>query len=286
MKHLDLFSGIGGFALAVETVWPNSEHIFCEINPYCQAILKKRFGGKIYGDIRTLTTDTEGAGINGVHGNNNGTKSQNGGGAFEFDGSNKCDILTGGFPCQPFSLAGKRRGKEDDRYLWPEMLRVIREFRPTWVIGENVAGIVKMALDQVLSDLENEGYSVQAFIIPACAVNAPHRRDRVWIVGYSKTRGDGRHEREVATKTKSRSADISSNYCIKTNWNKRWIDVAIATCDVRVDDGLPARVDGLELSKSRHRTERLKALGNAIVPDVAVEIMLKIRELEYTGWFE
>lgn len=94
------------------------------------------------------------------------------------------DVVSGGFPCQPFSVAGKRRGKEDDRFLWPEMLRIIKELRPAWVVGENVAGIISMAIDQVLSDLESIGYTCQAFVIPACAVDAPHRRDRCAIVAY------------------------------------------------------------------------------------------------------
>jgi DNA (cytosine-5)-methyltransferase 1 len=159
MRHLDLFSGIGGFALAVDRVFGDVEHIFCEIDLFCQAVLKKNWpDSEIQKDIRI------------------------------FDGkrfTGTVDILTGGFPCQPFSCAGKRRGKDDDRYLWPEMLRIIKEVEPTWIIGENVAGIVNVELEQMLADLEMAGYVTEPIIIPACAVNAPHRRDRVWIVAHS-----------------------------------------------------------------------------------------------------
>lgn len=167
MKHIDTFSGIGGAALAVDTVWPNSEHVFVEIDPFPQAILKKHWPlSKIHGDIKTFSgKDYIGA-----------------------------DILTGGFPCQPFSAAGKRRGTEDDRHLWPEMLRIIRESYPRWIIGENVGGLITwnggLVLDSVLADLEAEGYEVWPFVIPACAVNAPHRRDRVWIVAHATDSGD------------------------------------------------------------------------------------------------
>lgn len=162
MRVGSLFSGIGGLDLGLEragmkVVWQ------VEYDEFCQSILRKRWPeAKLYGDIKELRGD-------------------------ELE---PVDLICGGFPCQPFSQVGKQRGKEDDRYLWPEMLRVIREVRPRWVLGENVAGIVRMALDTVLSDLESEGYSAQTFIIPACAVGAPHRRDRVWIVGHSKSVGD------------------------------------------------------------------------------------------------
>jgi len=162
---LDLFSGIGGFSLAATVVWDNKLEIvsFVENDVFCQKVLNKHWPNvPIHDDIKTFKGDCY----------------------FE-----TIDLLTGGFPCQPFSIAGKRGGREDDRYLWPEMLRVISEVRPTWVLAENVAGIVNLALDQVCSDLEGEGYEVQSFIIPACAVNAPHRRDRVWIVGYCNQEG-------------------------------------------------------------------------------------------------
>jgi len=165
--HLDLFSGIGGFALAAR--WNGYRTVgFCDCEPYAQAVLKKHWPDvPCYKDIREVRGDLY-AGVT---------------------------LLTGGFPCQPFSVAGKQRGKTDDRYLWPEMLRVIREARPAWIVGENVAGIVNLALDRIHSDLEAQDYEVESFIIPACAVNAPHRRDRVWIVANSKRAGLEGHTR-------------------------------------------------------------------------------------------
>ncbi|MBX6424169.1 DNA (cytosine-5-)-methyltransferase (plasmid) [Thermosulfurimonas sp. F29] len=161
MRHLDLFSGIGGFALAARWVWGKAHRVlaFVEIDPFCQEVLRKHFPGvPIHDDIRTFK-------------------------ATHLVG--RVDLLTGGWPCQPFSHAGKRRGKADDRYLWPEMRRIIEECRPRWVVGENVAGIINLALDDVLSDLEALGYEAWPIVVPACAVNAPHRRDRVWIVAYN-----------------------------------------------------------------------------------------------------
>ena len=159
--HIDLFSGIGGFALAAK--WNGYRTVgFCDNEPYAQAVLKKHWPEvPCHKDIREVRGELY-AGVT---------------------------LLTGGFPCQPFSVAGKQRGKDDNRYLWPEMLRVIQEARPTWIIGENVAGIVNLALDQVCADLEGQGYEVEPIIVPACAVDAPHRRDRVWIVGHSKLDG-------------------------------------------------------------------------------------------------
>lgn len=173
LRCLDLFAGIGGFSLAAS--WMNWETVaWVEINGFCQQVLKKNFPkAKGYGDIK------------------------------QFDGTKyrgAIDIITGGFPCQPFSSAGKRKGTKDDRYLWPEMLRVIREVQPSYIVGENVYGLVNwskgLVFEQVCTDLENEGYQVQPVILPACAVNAPHRRDRIWFVAYSQSNNDRRAERE------------------------------------------------------------------------------------------
>lgn len=188
IRHLDLFSGIGGFALAGRMAWGDRHEVvaFCDNDAFCQNVLMKNFPNvPIYGDIKELTIGRLAANSERQRpvqreqqGRPRHQEELPARGDFP-----RIDLLTGGFPCQPFSHAGKKRGDKDDRFLWPEMLRVIRETRPTWVVGENVAGIINMALDQVCLDLENEGYEVQPFVIPACALNAPHRRDRVWIVG-------------------------------------------------------------------------------------------------------
>lgn len=171
MRHGSLFSGIGGFDLASE--WMGWENVFhCEWNEFGQKVLKYYWPKSItYNDI--TKTDFS------IH---RGT----------------IDIITGGFPCQPYSSAGKRLGKEDSRHLWPEMLRTIREIQPTWVVGENVRGLTNwnggLVFDEVQADLENEGYEVTPFLLPACAVNAPHRRDRIWFVAYSASASKGAKE--------------------------------------------------------------------------------------------
>lgn len=152
--HLDLFSGIGGFALAAR--WNNIQTVgFVEYEDYPRRVLSKQFPGvPLFGDIR----DFDATPFRGV------------------------DLLTGGYPCQPFSQAGKRKGKEDVRHLWPEMFRVITQARPSWVLAENVAGHINLGLDEVLLDLESEGYTCRTLVLPACAKNALHIRQRVWIV--------------------------------------------------------------------------------------------------------
>ena len=166
LTHLSLFSGLGGLDLAAEMAGIKTVGQ-CEMADFQTQILEQHWSDvPRWRDIRTLTKES----------------------FYERTGLRTVDIISGGFPCQPFSLAGKRKGKDDDRYLWDEMFRVIREIRPTWVIGENVPGIVNLALDKVLSDLESEGYATQSFIIPACGVDAPHRRDRCCIVAYAVNR--------------------------------------------------------------------------------------------------
>lgn len=166
-KHESLFSGIGGFDLASEWMgWDNVFH--CEWNEFGQKILKYYWPNAIsYGDI-TKTDFT-------IH-------------------RGSIDVLTGGFPCQPYSVAGKRKGKEDARHLWPEMLRAIREIKPVWIVGENVPGLINwnrgMVFNEVQTDLEAEGYEVQPVLLPACGVNAPHKRERVWFVAHSESARD------------------------------------------------------------------------------------------------
>ena len=264
--HIDLFSGIGGFSLAAQ--WVGFKTIaFCEINPYCQVLLSKRFNAKILTNTTWKGLDRQSSTPKRF------TQLYNQpiiipdirqfpGRAFA-----GATVFTGGFPCQPFSVAGKRLGKADERYLWEEMFRVIKEARPSWIIGENVTGIISMALDEVISDLESEDYSVQTFIIPACAVNTPHRRDRVWILAY-----------DLSKNTKIENISIPEIKIKSPNWNQNWTEVATRLCGV--DDGLPTRVDGFELSKARHRMERIKALGEAIVPQVAYVFFMIIKFLE------
>ena len=163
LTHLSLFTGIGGLDLTAEMAGFQTVGQ-CEWAEYQTKLLEQHWPDvPRWKDIRTLTKES----------------------FYEKTGLRTVDVVSGGFPCQPFSLAGKRQGTTDDRYLWPEMLRVIRELRPTWVLGENVPGIVSVALDTVLSDLEDSGYSAQAFIVPACGVDAPHKRERVAVLAYS-----------------------------------------------------------------------------------------------------
>ena len=245
LTHLSMFSGIGGLDLAAE--WAGFRTVGqCEWAEYPRAVLEKHWPGvPRWRDIRTLTGES----------------------FYEHTGRRTVTVVSGGFPCQPFSTAGKRRGKDDDRYLWPEMLRVISEIKPAWVVGENVAGIVSMALDTVLSDLESIGYATQAFVIPACAVDAPHRRDRVAIVANNPgVRIPGlRSIRNKVCKSPIDETLSDRNVDYKISDKARWDrepDVG------RVVHGVSNRVD------------RLKCLGNAVVPQQFYPVFQVIADLE------
>lgn len=230
MKVLDLFSGIGGFSLGLERA--GMETIaFCEIESFCRQILNKHWPDvPIHEDIRSLDGE-------------------------QYRGT--VDVVCGGFPCQPYSTAGKRMGEKDDRALWPEMLRVIRECEPNWVIGENVAGFINMGLDNVLSDLESVGYSARTFIIPACAVERDHRRQRVWILANSMQRigqvgrdtPGGRREPEQIS----------------------WYGMGKEKTPPRVVGGFDGISNGLD---------RIRSLGNAVVPQIPEIIGRAIIEYE------
>lgn len=261
ITHYDLFAGIGGFSLALERVFYDREirHIFIERDDFCRAVLQKHWpDGEYYEDIRDFNTDTDCEGLQ-----RGKQKTERHDRQLDTEHGNKNQIfLTGGFPCQPFSGAGKRKGTEDDRFLWPEMLRSIQFIKPDWIIAENVSGLLSinggLVFEQVCLDLENQGYEVQSFIIPACAKNAPHRRDRIWIIANSI--GD----RLQKTRPEFEATGIArADFC---DWNTNWYEIATKFC--RVDDGLPKRLD---------RTLRLKALGNAIVPQIAEEIFKGIK---------
>lgn len=297
LTHLSLFSGIGGLDLAAEMAGFRTVGQ-CEWADYPTKVLEKHWPDvPRWRDIRTLTGDS----------------------FYERTGLRTVDVISGGFPCQPFSVAGKRRGKEDDRYLWPEMLRVISEIRPAWVVGENVAGIVNMALDQVLSDLESLGYACQTFVIPACAVDAPHRRDRVAIVGRNANRDNEQTERKICAWKDTKPgasgedvADTSGNglqgrkFCGTPDkgWQtKPYGSVGQCCEDVSYAKSTKRQSSRAEAWKRRpksgcsgwwptepdvgrvahgvpHRVDRLRCLGNAVVPQQFQPIFEAIKEVE------
>ena len=277
LNVVDLFSGIGGFTLGLESTGYFKTIQFVENEKWCQKILNKNFSEvPIHEDIKT------------------------------YKGCD-ADVVVGGFPCQPFSIAGKGKAIQDDRHLWPDMFRVIKETKPTWVIGENVRNIISisdgMVLEQVYLDLESEGYEVQSFIIPASAVNAPHQRYRTWIVAYSRRTLQSRakfrrkneneigkgyaNQSERSSKTsESDVADTDSKGLQRTKQHETYngetkTQYTTAKCFEekgyywefepnvgRVANGIPNRVD------------RLRGLGNAIVPQIAYQIGMAIKGAE------
>lgn len=263
MTHGSLFSGIGGFDLAAEWMgWKNAFH--CEKNEFGRKTLNHYWPFTTSYDDITTTNFIPWRG--------------------------KIDILSGGFPCQPFSSAGKRKGTEDERHLWPEMLRAIREIQPRFIVGENVLGLVSwnegMVFHQVCTDLENEGYQVQPVILPAAGVNAPHQRYRVWFVAYCNNRFSLLQKKEVQSRRntpiclstsdtyrnrpqgrKKQQGKISTN---RTNWDQFPTQPPICGGN----DGLPSKLDGITFP--RWRNESIKAYGNAIVPQLAFQIFQAI----------
>lgn len=328
LRMLDLFAGIGGISLAAQ--WAGIETAaFCEIEPYCQKVLRRHWPTvPIYEDVRELTSER-----------------------LQQDGvinhERTIDIISGGYPCQPFSIAGNRRGARDDRHLWPEMFRLVQELRPTWVIGENVAGHVSLGLDAVLSDLEGEGYTCRAIILPAAAVGAPHRRERVFIVAHAGSSGrySGRNHwerrqicndrewlpsksNETGSKRICGSSEVGNDVCkslansyltglerrtetrnpkSEGTGRKKHFERCnklqrrgSGTTEPRLGgtfDGVSSWLDEYRWPAAfgqpqyeweaprltrggKHRKERLRALGNAVVPQQIYPIMKAIREIE------
>lgn len=283
--HYDLFAGIGGFSLALEELFNEAKinHIFCEWAEFPTAVLKKHWpDGIFYGDIADLIADTNGQRHKSSVAETEAERRSNLCSRAGGDKNETLAILTGGFPCQPFSHAGRRKGTADDRYQWPNMFEVIKNVKPDWVVAENVRGLVTwnngMVLEQVCADLESEGYEVQPFIIPAVAVNAPHRRDRVWIIAHTEDKRNRAGFREIQGEDGELPKRNNNSKPCYPDWHKDWREVAITTCNAGMDDGLPREVDGISYSFAKWRNESIKAYGNAIVPQVAMEIFRAIRE--------
>jgi len=293
LKVLDLFSGIGGFSLGLESTGEFETICFVEKDKFCQKVLKKHWSNiNIEEDIRNVK----------------GAKY-------------KADVVTGGFPCQPFSVAGKRKSTADDRYLWDEMLGVIKETKPRWVIGENVEGIVNinngMVLRQVLNDLENEGFKSQCIIIPASGIGAWHQRKRIWIIANTNTRLSIRENEEIQSRGNAitnGSEDVSnsnSRMCrrwgteFKSGDDRIWgfhsaqkkqtrehIRCKTIGCNAvlgkertkktwwQIESELCGVPTGVSYELDKDRSNRIKSLGNSIVPQIARQIGLSIMEAE------
>ena len=299
-RHVDLCSGIGGFALGFEWAELSSPVLFCDIEPWSRKILAKHWPDvPIAEDVKELANDPDGL-------------------------VPDCDIITAGYPCQPFSLAGERRGSEDDRHIWPYIFTIIQRKRPTWCVFENVYGHVSMGLDEVLSDLEGQGYAARPFIVPACAADAPHRRDRVWIVARNvgdtiSSRQSGNVGRRSEQKPQNGCANVAYAESLHSNGSGEHSqqgqrqepklrdsgssdDVAYAASKRqqgsrlhgrpehqaqnkdgqadRADDSsqrnaqfwLPEPAVGRVANGIPRRVDRLRGLGNAIVPQIAMRI--------------
>lgn len=285
LKLLDLFSGIGGFSLGLESTGYFETIGFVEKDEFCQKVLKKNFNNiPIESEVRNVKGDKY-----------------------------KADIITGGFPCQPFSVAGKRRGTEDDRYLWDETIRVIRECKPRWFIGENVEGIINISegkvLQQIQKDLEAEGFEVQCVVIPASGIGAWHQRKRVWIIGYNLSNSNSRNvetrrkgQRGVCKESKGQRSSSNATSFRKTLSNtnskvsqRHGVSTDMETKQRQVitersieeeqtwweaQSKLCRTPDGISYELDKDRKNRIKSLGNSIVPLIARELGLAIMKAE------
>ena len=283
MRHGSLFSGIGGFDLAAE--WMGWENVFhCEWNEFGQKVLKYYWPNAISFTDITKTDFTK------------------------YEGT--IDLISGGFPCQPYSQAGKRLGKEDDRHLWPEMLRAIREVKPSWVVGENVYGLVNwnggLVFHEVQADLEAEGYEVWPFLLPAVSVNAHHRRDRIWFVAYCNSNGFNQCNSNNEVNTSEGRVNALNDFneaTMYTNCTSQQRKHIGQTREGKFnrpnsrdgfnnfqnfptvspicigDDGLSNRLDSITFPKWRN--ESIKAGGNAVVVPLVYQIFKAIEQYEH-----
>ena len=289
LRHLDLFSGLGGFSLGLEATGGFETVAFCDIEKFSRKVLKKHWPDvKQYKDIKELTYEQ-----------------------IKEDTLAPIDIITGGYPCQPFSVAGSQRGEKDKSHLWPEMFRLVKECKPTWVIGENVSGHIKLGLDTVLQDLESEGYTVRAFSISASSVGANHQRERVWIIAYANMENTRQHGRRIEStwNTESIGSGTSEETQWSTNSNKINGSGEGATLVGESSDTNSQRLQGRrpeqQLRKDEterptswdgwwefepdvgrvangipKRVDRLKGLGNSLVPAIPFIIGQSILEEE------
>lgn len=241
MNALSLFSGIGGIDLAGE--WAGIKTVaMCEREPFCQKVLRKHWPDiHIYDDVCTLTKER-----------------------LEADGIGTIDLIHGGYPCQPFSHAGERKGEADDRHLWPEVKRLLETVRPRWFVGENVAGHITLGLDDVLSDLGSIGYASQPVVIPAVSIGASHRRQRVFVIAHDERNGlQGVQFQEIQG---IEGISRNTTYGSAEDWAKR--SMLFEPKLRRTLDGIPDGVD------------RTRALGNAVVPDQIYPILAAIKQID------
>ena len=287
LRHLDLFSGLGGFSLGLEATGGFETVAFCDIEKFSRKVLKQHWPNiKQYKDIKELTYEQ-----------------------IKEDTLAPIDIITGGYPCQPFSIAGSQRGEKDKRHLWPDMFRIVKECKPTWVIGENVSGHIKLGLDTVLQDLESEGYSVRAFSISASSIGANHQRERVWIIAHSNMENTRQHGGGIESTWDTES--FGSRASEETQWSTNSSQTngsgegasSMAESSDANSQGLQRRRSEQQLRKDEterptswdswwesepsvgrvangvpHRVDRLKGLGNSLVPAIPFIIGQSILE--------